>query len=68
MRVLAVVGQIESRPLEEQSGTGGQATFGDLSTLRTGDLGRGITDLAVEALEVVTLRATVLVSRHLIGT
>jgi hypothetical protein len=64
MGVLAVVGQVESGPFEEQAGAGGHATLGDFSARRARDFTRGIRDLAVEALEVVTFRTTVLVSRH----
>ena len=68
MRVLAVVGEVEPGTLEHESGARRQLPRRDLAALRTRDLGHGIAHLAIEALELVSVGTTKLVSWHLAKT
>src|SRR6185437_7515270 len=63
--VLAVIRDVESRPLEEQAGTARDLSLRHGATHRTGQFAHAIAHLAIELVEGVTVWAGKFVSWHI---
>ena len=64
MRVLTIVRQVEAAALEDETRPAGHATLRNGTARRTHELGSCIADLAIKVLEIVPVRATIVVSWH----
>ena len=64
MRVTPVVGEVETAAFEHQPGTLRHATLRDGATDRAGELGLCVADFSEEVLEIVPVRASIVVSGH----
>src|SRR6185437_8556099 len=66
--VFAVVGDVETRPFEQQTCAAGDLARGEFPADRASELGRGCRDGAEELVERVSVRADEFVSGHVRGT